>query len=101
VISAADIAWIEQWASSSFPDRGDGASVAVQARGVHVNVMEIRPMPGGDRSRSIVRLKYLADRDIWTVHRLFAGGRWLPTRPDDGPLKAVLAGVDLDRLPPP
>ena len=101
VISPADIARIEQWASSAYPDRGDGATVAVQTRGVHVNVLEVRQMPDGDRSRSIVRFKYLTDKDLWTVHRLFAGGRWLPTKPDDGPLRAVLAGVDLERLPPP
>lgn len=94
-----DVAHIEQWAVSAYPDRGAGASVVVRARGTQVNVIEESPHPGGVRSRSIVRLRYLPDRDLWRVHRLLGGGRWLERRPEDGPLADVLAAIDLERLP--
>ncbi len=64
-----------------------------------MNVIEERPHPSGVRSRSIVRLRYLAESDRWRVHRLHGGGRWLERKPDDGPLAELLAAIDLERLP--
>jgi len=101
VIRAADIARIEQWAESSYPDRGDEAAVVVHARGAHVNVTEERQEAGGKRVRSIVRFRYVAGLDMWAVHRLYGGGRWLEQKPADGTLPELLAAIDLARLPSP
>lgn len=99
MISPDDIAQIEQWASASYPDRGDGARVAVRARGLQVNVTEELPQAAGLRTRSIVRLRYRRDTGTWQVQRLFGGGRWLEKRPASGPLRTVLDAIDLERFP--
>lgn len=99
MISPDDIAQIEEWASASYPDRGDGARVAVHARGLQVNVTEELPQAAGLRTRSIVRLRYIRDARTWQVQRLFGGGRWLDRRPASGPLRTVLDAIDLERFP--
>ena len=101
VISAAEVATIEAWASSSYPDRGDAIRVLVRVRGLDVNIMEERLLPAGTRARSLVRLRYLPDIRLWTVHRLFGGGRWLPAKPPDGPLGDILDRIDLALVPHP
>lgn len=99
-ISPADIARVEAWATSSFPDRPDGARVVVQARGAHVNVEEQRPRRGGGvAARALVRFRFVEKTGTWLVHRAASGGRWIETEPLEGTLAEVLDGVDLRNLP--
>lgn len=99
-ISPADIARVEAWASSSFPDRPDGAQIVVQARGAHVSVEEQLPRRGGGvSSRALVRFRFVPKSGTWMVHRAAAGGRWIETEPLEGTLAEVLDGVDLRNLP--
>ena len=100
-VSALDVARVEAWAASSFPDSDAETSIAVHARGAHIHVEEIRPRAaGGTSARTLVRFRYIDKTGTWILHRAVAGGRWIGREPLEGSLSDVLDAVDLRNLPP-
>lgn len=100
MITPSDVAMIETWAASRYPDRRQGSGrLVVRPRGGDVVILERWSEHRLEHSRNILKLRWVPKTGLWTMHWALGGGRWLGPRPDDAPLERLLDAIELDRLP--
>jgi len=100
MVSPADVAMIETWAAARYPNLRNGTgALVVRPRGADVAVLEQWSERRLERSRHILKLRWVAKTGLWTLHWAMSGGRWLGRRPQDARLEVLLDSIELDRLP--
>ncbi len=98
MVNASDVAVIEAWANSAYSGADDGKLVA-RPRGTDVVLVEQWTLRGLERSRQVLKIRWVAKSEVWTLQWVLGGGRWMGERPNDDSLGRLLDAIDLGELP--